>query len=71
MPAGAAGINARFRFFRYEGGTVYRRHVDGSWPAAGLTPEAGGEVFGCRGWFPSERLVSSLETRVQDLGFRV
>ena len=39
MPAGAAGINARFRFFRYGPETVYRRHVDGSWPAAALTSE--------------------------------
>jgi hypothetical protein len=39
MPVGAAGINARFRFFRYGPETVYRRHVDGSWPAAALTPE--------------------------------
>jgi len=39
MPPGAVGINARFRFFRYGPDTVYRRHVDGSWPAAALTPE--------------------------------
>ena len=39
MPAGAAGINPRFRFFRYGPETVYRRHVDGSWPAGALTPE--------------------------------
>jgi hypothetical protein len=26
------GINARFRFFRYAQGCVYRPHIDGSWP---------------------------------------
>ena len=36
MPTGAVGINARWRFFRYGPGTIYRRHVDGSWPAGGL-----------------------------------
>ena len=39
MPAGAAGVNARFRFFRYGPETVYRRHVDGSWPDARLTED--------------------------------
>lgn len=39
MPPGAVGLNARLRFFRYGPDTVYRRHVDGSWPAAALTPE--------------------------------
>ena len=36
MPAGAVGINARWRFFRYGPGTIYRRHVDGSWPEGAL-----------------------------------
>ena len=36
MPQGACGINPRWRFFRYGPGTIYRRHVDGSWPAGGL-----------------------------------
>ena len=39
MPAGAAGVNARMRFFRYGPDTIYRRHVDGSWPDGRLTEE--------------------------------
>jgi len=38
-PPGAVGVNARFRFFRYGVDTIYRRHVDGSWPQAALMPE--------------------------------
>jgi hypothetical protein len=36
MPSGAVGINARWRYFRYGPGTIYRRHVDGSWPQGAL-----------------------------------
>ena len=39
MPAGAVGVNARMRFFRYGPDTIYRRHVDGSWPDGRLTEE--------------------------------
>ena len=39
LPVGAVGINARLRFFRYGPDTVYRKHVDGSWPESFLTPE--------------------------------
>lgn len=39
MPAGAVGINPRWRFFRYGPGTIYRRHVDGSWPANALNDQ--------------------------------
>ena len=38
-PAGAVGVNARLRLFRYGPNTVYRKHVDGSWPEAFLTNE--------------------------------
>lgn len=31
-----AGINARFRLFRYYPGAEYRPHIDGSWPGSGL-----------------------------------
>ena len=31
-----AGINARWRMFRYGEGAVYRPHIDGSWPGSGL-----------------------------------
>jgi hypothetical protein len=30
------GINARWRLFRYGTDSVYRPHIDGSWPASGL-----------------------------------
>ena len=33
-----AGINARFRFFRYSPGVEYRPHIDGAWPGSGLLP---------------------------------
>lgn len=39
MPAGAVGVNPRWRFFRYGPGTIYRRHVDGSWPANALNDQ--------------------------------
>ena len=38
-PAGAAGVNARLRLFRYGPDAVYRKHVDGSWPEAFLTED--------------------------------
>lgn len=31
-----AGLNARWRFYRYLPGAVYRPHIDGAWPASGL-----------------------------------
>lgn len=34
-----AGINARWRLFRYAPGAVYRPHVDGAWPGSGLGPD--------------------------------
>lgn len=30
------GINARWRFYRYDPGTLYRPHIDGSWPGSGI-----------------------------------
>jgi hypothetical protein len=38
-PAGAVGVNARLRLFRYGPDAIYRKHVDGSWPEAFLTDE--------------------------------
>lgn len=38
-----AGLNARWRFYRYLPGAVYRPHIDGAWPASGLRPHRGGE----------------------------
>ncbi|MEM7207532.1 MAG: 2OG-Fe(II) oxygenase [Pseudomonadota bacterium] len=32
--AGALGINARFRFYRYEKGDFFRPHTDGAWPGS-------------------------------------
>ena len=40
--AGAlAGLNRRWRFYKYDAGGTYRPHVDGAWPGSGLqgTPE--------------------------------
>lgn len=31
-----AGINARWRCYRYTAGVVYRPHIDGAWPGSGL-----------------------------------
>lgn len=33
------GINARFRVYQYNENQLYRPHIDGAWPAAGLSPE--------------------------------
>lgn len=33
---GVAGVNARFRLFRYGAGGVYRPHIDGAWPGSGM-----------------------------------
>ncbi|CAD6575237.1 MAG: hypothetical protein TREMPRED_001338, partial [Tremellales sp. Tagirdzhanova-0007] len=35
------GINARFRVYQYTENQVYRPHIDGAWPAAGLDPSTG------------------------------
>lgn len=32
----SVGLNARFRFYKYTPGAVYKPHVDGAWPASGL-----------------------------------
>mmetsp|Transcript_10999 Transcript_10999/g.19997 ORF Transcript_10999/g.19997 Transcript_10999/m.19997 type:complete len:527 (-) Transcript_10999:94-1674(-) len=34
-----AGLNCRWRLYRYDKGGVYRPHVDGAWPGSGLDPE--------------------------------
>jgi len=31
-----AGINRRFRIYKYNHGNVYRPHVDGAWPGSGI-----------------------------------
>lgn len=31
-----AGLNARWRVYRYEPGSVYRPHIDGAWPGSGV-----------------------------------
>ena len=31
-----AGINRRWRCYKYDGGNVYRPHVDGAWPGSGI-----------------------------------
>lgn len=32
-------INKRFRVYQYTENQLYRPHIDGAWPAAGLSPE--------------------------------
>jgi hypothetical protein len=34
-----AGINARWRLYRYIPGVVYRPHVDGAWPGSGVSED--------------------------------
>ncbi len=31
-----AGLNARWRFYRYVPGVIYRPHIDGAWPGSGM-----------------------------------
>ena len=52
VPAGprgapAVGINAHWRLFAYSEGAVYRPHIDGSWPGAGVGPD-GSYVYDLR-----------------------
>mmetsp|Transcript_15060 Transcript_15060/g.21327 ORF Transcript_15060/g.21327 Transcript_15060/m.21327 type:complete len:629 (+) Transcript_15060:71-1957(+) len=35
------GINARWRLFRYKSNSIYRPHIDGSWPKSGIDPNTG------------------------------
>jgi hypothetical protein len=37
-----AGLNARFRLYRYRPGNHYRPHIDGAWPASALGTDASG-----------------------------
>ena len=37
------GLNARWRFYRYSPGAVYRPHIDGAWPASALRPRNSNE----------------------------
>ena len=30
----ALGINARFRFYRYQAGDYFKPHTDGAWPGS-------------------------------------
>jgi hypothetical protein len=38
-----AGINARFRIYRYVPGSTYRPHIDGAWPSSALGIDAEGK----------------------------
>ncbi|KAI8816679.1 uncharacterized protein EV422DRAFT_544490 [Fimicolochytrium jonesii] len=44
-PPKLAGINSRWRVYRYVPGAVYRPHIDGAWPASGLDPQTGEYVY--------------------------
>ncbi|CAK9048267.1 unnamed protein product [Durusdinium trenchii] len=39
------GINRRWRFYRYLSGNLYRKHLDGAWPASGISFEGGQESY--------------------------
>lgn len=46
-----AGLNARWRLYRYNPDDVFRAHTDGSWPGSGLDPASGRlvqDVYGDR-----------------------
>jgi hypothetical protein len=36
MEGELAGINKRFRIYKYNHGNVYRPHIDGAWPGSGV-----------------------------------
>eukprot|EP00933_Yihiella_yeosuensis_P001832 TRINITY_DN10301_c0_g1_i1.p1 TRINITY_DN10301_c0_g1~~TRINITY_DN10301_c0_g1_i1.p1 ORF type:complete len:703 (+),score=169.55 TRINITY_DN10301_c0_g1_i1:30-2111(+) len=36
------GINRRWRIYRYQAGNLYRKHLDGAWPASGIKVDAKG-----------------------------
>merc|ERR1712056_96667 len=36
------GLNRRWRLYRYEEGNLYRKHLDGAWPASGLSANSSG-----------------------------
>eukprot|EP00435_Cladocopium_sp_Y103_P034566 s6_g8.t4 len=38
-------LNRRWRFYRYFSGNLYRKHLDGAWPASGITLEDGQERY--------------------------
>eukprot|EP00930_Biecheleria_cincta_P096058 TRINITY_DN87934_c0_g1_i1.p1 TRINITY_DN87934_c0_g1~~TRINITY_DN87934_c0_g1_i1.p1 ORF type:complete len:693 (+),score=143.62 TRINITY_DN87934_c0_g1_i1:33-2081(+) len=37
------GLNRRWRLYRYLAGNLYRKHLDGAWPASGVKVTAGGK----------------------------
>eukprot|EP00927_Polykrikos_kofoidii_P083651 TRINITY_DN8617_c3_g1_i1.p1 TRINITY_DN8617_c3_g1~~TRINITY_DN8617_c3_g1_i1.p1 ORF type:complete len:738 (+),score=158.47 TRINITY_DN8617_c3_g1_i1:78-2291(+) len=37
------GMNRRWRLYRYNSGNLYRKHIDGAWPASGTRKAAGGK----------------------------
>ena len=43
-----AGINARWRIYKYSPGSIYRPHIDGAWPGSGLD-ENGNYVYDAYG----------------------
>eukprot|EP00026_Physarum_polycephalum_P003382 Phypoly_transcript_03393.p1 GENE.Phypoly_transcript_03393~~Phypoly_transcript_03393.p1 ORF type:complete len:466 (-),score=86.12 Phypoly_transcript_03393:1075-2361(-) len=44
-----AGINARWRVYRYVPGAIYRPHIDGSWPGSGMCPKTDKYLFDAYG----------------------
>ena len=35
------GLNARFRVYKYNVGSIYRPHLDGAWPGSGFSKDTG------------------------------
>mmetsp|Transcript_9251 Transcript_9251/g.16667 ORF Transcript_9251/g.16667 Transcript_9251/m.16667 type:complete len:253 (-) Transcript_9251:58-816(-) len=40
----AVGVNARWRFYKYGPGDIFKAHTDGSWPGSGIDPQDGSVV---------------------------
>mmetsp|Transcript_55135 Transcript_55135/g.129085 ORF Transcript_55135/g.129085 Transcript_55135/m.129085 type:complete len:252 (-) Transcript_55135:31-786(-) len=40
----AVGLNARWRFYKYGPGDIFKAHTDGSWPGSGIEPKDGSLV---------------------------
>jgi hypothetical protein len=44
-----AGLNSRWRLYRYKPGSIYRPHIDGAWPASGVNADTGEYMYDAYG----------------------
>jgi hypothetical protein len=44
-----AGLNSRWRLYRYKPGSIYRPHIDGAWPASGINADTGEYMYDAYG----------------------